>query len=243
MRLRALLVFLLFVLVHAASAQMSLSGNCYTQNFDSIGKGLPKGWGVYIGASDSSTGTLINDNEHLLLKPVSWSIPYGNFRNCASANGHYFSHTDTGAQNSSKDRALAVRQVSPSSTFFPHSDPGAAFVFQIANTEGMTNFNLTFNLQSLDSISPRLTTWSVDYGIGAHPSFFTLVNATGKMTTGGNTFSNNVITVNFKNMLDNKTGPVSIRIITLKSSDGVSYRTTTGIDNFKLTWVNATNGK
>ena len=56
-------------------------------------------------------------------------------------------------------------------------------------------------------------------------------------TTGGNTFSNTPVTVNFGSALDNQAGPVWIRVVTLNNSTGASNRPTSGIDDFNLTWT------
>ncbi|XZF13756.1 choice-of-anchor J domain-containing protein [Chitinophagaceae bacterium MMS25-I14] len=226
----------------AASAQLSLSGTSYTQNFDNIGSGLPAGWAVYTGATASSLGTDVSAT-NFVATPGSttvWNSTTGNFRNVASGNGFATYSAGTAAlQGTATDRALAVRQVTNTSTTFPGTDSGAAFVLQIANTTGLNNFALTFKLQSLDSTVARVTTWKVDYGFGATPSSFTQVVPTGTMTVGNNTYTNNAISVNFGSVLNNNAGPVWIRIVTLNVTTGSGSRATTGIDDFHLTWSGA----
>jgi hypothetical protein len=223
----------------AADAQLSLSGTSYTQNFDNIGSGLPTGWTVRIRATPTFLG---NDTSSAFVATPGattvWNYTSGNFRNAASANGfaNYAAGT-TALQGTATDRALAVRQVAYTSTTFPGTDSGAAFVLQIANTTGLTNFNLGFKLQSLDSTIARVTTWKVDYGFGSNPTTFTQATTTGTMTTGGNTYSNNNVTVNFGSALNNNAGPVWIRIVALNMTTGAGSRPTTGIDDFNLTWT------
>src|SRR5690606_15477876 len=84
--------------------------------------------------------------------------------------------------------------------------------------------------------SVRTTTWIVDYGVGANPTVFTPVTTVGTMTTGNNIFGNNTITVDFGTALDNISGPVFIRIVTLDPTTGGGNRATTAIDNVNLTW-------
>lgn len=232
----------------AANAQLSLSGSSYSQNFDNIGtNGIPTGWSVRTASSATSIGNDVSGT-NFASATTAWNTSTGNFRNVASADGFAsYAAATTTLQNAATDRALAVRQVSPTSATFPGSDSGAAFALQIANTANLTNFNLTFKLQSLDSTSRRKTTWRVEYGFGAAPTSFTTATATGTMTTGGYTFANNNISVNFGTALDNKTTPVWIRVVTLVFSDtgltltGQNNRTTTGIDDFNLTWTGTAN--
>ena len=209
-----------------AGAQITLTGTSYTENFDAIGSGLPTGWTVRTGATASALGS----NATYASATTPWATTTGNFRNAASADG--MTGTENNAtQNASTDRALAVRQTG---TF---GDPNAAFVLEIDNTVGLTDFNLTFKLQSLDQTTPRTTTWRVDYGFGATPTSFTAVTTTpATITTGGNAFTNQSVSVNFSNALNNQSGPVWIRVATIVASSGSGNRPTTGIDDFVLSW-------
>jgi hypothetical protein len=199
---------------------INLLSSPYVQNFNSIGTGLPSGITVKTGATASSLGT----DAAFTTAPALWNNTSGGFKNFASGNN------DPGVtQNTATDRALGVRQVAA-------TDPGVGFVFQIANTTGKINFALDFNLQSLDASSPRVTTWRVDYGFGINPVSFIVPSTTGILTTGGNSFTNNPIHVDFGNALDNQSGIVTIRIVALTGSSGSGNRASTGIDDFTLTW-------
>jgi hypothetical protein len=203
---------------------INLSTPPYAQNFNSIGSGLPAG----ITVKTSATTSILGTDAPFAPAPATWSNLTGGFKNFASGNN------DQGVtQNTAIDRALGVRQVTA-------TDQGVAFVFQIANTSGKVNFTLDFNLQSLDASSPRTTTWRVDYGFGVNPSTFVIPSTTGTLTTGGNTFSNNVIHVNFGNALDNQPGVITIRIVTVSPSSGTGNRASTGIDDFTLSWEDPT---
>lgn len=225
---------------HASMAQLSLTGTSYTQDFNNLGTALPIGWKLFTGATPAALGNDVTATK-FNASPVEWKGTSGGFRNSASANGQpnfaAIGNSST-AQAAVTDRALSVRQVSYSNSNFGQSDSGAAFGLHINNTVGLTNFQLSFKLQSLDSTSTRITAWVVDYGFGSNPSAFTSVAVTGTNTTGGNTFTNNTITVNFGNALDNQSGNVWIRIAALTVSTGASgNRATTGIDDFNLTWT------
>ncbi|HEX8657996.1 MAG TPA: hypothetical protein VF690_10695, partial [Hymenobacter sp.] len=200
-------------LATTARAQVNLGTSPYTETFDNLANGLPAGFGVYVGATTSSMGT-VPAADRIILTPGSnttWGANGAGFKNFASATGLTAAATQA-EQTAATNRALGVRQTGN------FGDPGAAFVFQAANTTGKTDFALTFKLQSLDNTSPRTATWRVDYGTGAAPTSFTTVG-TGN-NTGGSTFANNTITVNFGTALDNQSGPVFIRIVALVDAAG-----------------------
>ncbi|WP_118952172.1 T9SS type A sorting domain-containing protein [Taibaiella helva] len=225
-----------------ANAQLSLTGTSYTQDFNNIAGGLPIGWTVRTGATATILGTDVTATKYTgtVGTATEWSTFSGGFRNSASATPFaYYASGTSALQASETNRSLSVRQVGATSTSFPNSDSGAAFVLQLANTTGLNSFNLSFKLQSLDSTSARVTTWKVDYGFGSTPTTFTPATTTGTMTTGGNTFANHTVTVNFGTALDNQSGPVYIRIVALNNTTGTGNRTTTGIDDYTLTWTGA----
>jgi len=222
----------------ASQATVSLSGTSiglinltsspYVQNFDGLATGLPLGITVKTAATASVVGT----DAAFTTTPTSWNSTTAGFKNYASGNN------DEGASASAQagftDRAIGVRQTGAL------GDPGAAFVFQVANSTGKINFTMDFNLQSLDVTSPRVTTWRVDYGFGVNPSSYTIGAATGTFTTGGSSFSNNPVHVDFGNALDNQSGIITLRIVTLTGTTGSGNRPTSAIDDFKLSWEDPT---
>ncbi|GGF06630.1 hypothetical protein GCM10011383_17120 [Hymenobacter cavernae] len=216
--------FLLSLLTASSAwAQVTLATSPYVETFDGIGSGLPTGFTVRTGATTTMLGTTAT----LTTAKTAWNNTSGAFKNLASATGLTAAST-TAEQDASTNRALGVRQTGSL------GDPGAAFVFQLANTNGRTDFKLNFLLQSLDPSSPRVTSWQVDYGTGSNPTTFTTVS-TGN-TTGNSAFANKPISVDFGSQLDNATGPVWIRIVTLTASTGSSNRPTSAIDDFTLAW-------
>lgn len=242
---KALLLIAAAAVTMNVNAQLTLSGTSYTQNFNSIGTGLPTGWSTYSAATASSLGTI---------KSFSTSTDYGRYAdttNCPSdVNGGGFknfpsANVATAAMTCAEqklvtDRALGVKQVSQTNATHPNLEPGAAMVLRLANTTGATGLNLSFKLQSLDYTSPRTTTWVVDYFVGntlGASDVFTPATATGTMTTGNMTFSNNPITVNFGSALDNKATNVWIRVVALTGSTGSGARAVTAIDDVNLTWT------
>jgi hypothetical protein len=233
-----------------ANAQLGaqgILGTSYTQNFDNLGSGLPQGWHVFTEASETSLGVYWDTSvTKLYLTPsaggagrTNWNGTSGNFRNVASGNTTTNCLADSITQLNATDRALGLRLIGPSTTNpFGASDSSAAFAFKMTNTLSKENFDLTFKLQSLDPTSPRITTWFVDYGIGDNPTMFDTVTTSGTMTTGGNTCSNNTITVDFGSELDSLAGPVWIRIVVYTPSTGAGNRATVAIDDFQLTYTN-----
>ena len=224
-----LFVFSFLLVTHTLLAQVSLTGTSYTETFDGLSSGLPTGWSSYTGATGTSLGTVTS----FANTTVSWATSTGNFRNAASADG-LTGTSSTASQGSSTDRALAVRQTGS------FGDPGAAFAVQLANTSGLQSVKLSLKLQSLDATSPRVTTWSVQYGLGSSPTTF---NTVVTQPIGGTVigFSNNTVTYDFGSALDNQSQAVWIRIVALASSSGSGNRATTGLDDFSLTYTSLTN--
>ncbi len=220
-------VFCLFAF-NTSKAQITLGSSPYTQDFNSIGSGLPTGWTVRTGATASNLGT----TQTLVTANTVWSNTTGQFQNSASANPPATSSDNTTTQNNNTDRALSVRQTGS------FGDPGAAFVLQIANTLGYNSFSLSFDLMSLDgSGTGRTTTWLVDYGFGTTPSSFTTATTSpATLTTSKGTWGTTTVTVNFGSALDNYNGSVWIRIVALSSSSGSGSRPVTGIDDFSLSY-------
>jgi len=203
---------------------ITLTTSPYTQNFDGIGAGLPTGISVKTGA----TSTVLGVNGVYTSTMALWNATGGGFKNYASADG-LTATSDATAQNGSTDRALGVRQITA-------TDQGVAFVFQLDNTIGKTNFALAFKLQSLDNTVGRTATWVVDYGIGSSPSSFSAVTTSPATLTTGPVFSNTPVTVNFGSALNNQSGNVWIRILVLTPTTGTGNRPSSAIDDVSLTW-------
>lgn len=191
----------------------------WTSNFDSIGTGLPTGFTVRTGATDTAIGT----TQSFTTTANTWASTSGNFRNVASADGLTASATTT-QQNAATDRAVAVRQTGS------FADPGAAFVVNIGPTTNRTGITVTFKAQSLDVSSPRVTTWTVDAFVGT-----SRITSGTTFQTGGSTFTNTTVNAIFPNTLNNLATDVYIRIAALAASTGSGNRPTTGIDDLTVT--------
>jgi len=202
---------------------ISLDHSPYLINFDNLGSGLPPGVSVKLGSTTTSAGT---DGPFAANKAL-WNASGAGFKNFASA-AVLAGSANQGSQDNATNRALGVRQTSSAGY-----DPGAAFVFQINNTSGKSNFVLDFLLESLDSTAGRTVVWRVDYTAGSNPILFTTV-AQNLVTTGS--FINIPVNVKFGNVLDDLPGPVWMRIVNLSASTGSGSRPATAIDDVKISW-------
>jgi hypothetical protein len=192
----------------------------YTQNFDSIGSGLPTGWFVSTDASATNIGT---PAAAFASAATSWGDASAQFRNLASATAG--SAATVAQQAAATDRALGLRQ---GASF---GDPGAAFGFNFS-TSGVTVSSISIDLMML-SVQTRATTFSLQYGVGTNPSTFTTLGTypdPGAFGTTAFTFT----TTNFGSDLNNQSS-VFFRVVALTASSGSGSRDTIGIDNFNLT--------
>jgi len=218
----------------AAHGQVVLSGTNYTQNFNTISNGLPPGWTVRTNATTTSLGLPAS----FPTGAKSWGDNTGGFGNCAGTVANVGTNycgveSATPVQSGTTNRCLAVRQAGATSSF-PGSDPGAAFVFQIANTIGFSNLTFSVDLSLLRTNS-NATTWIIDYAVGDTPAVFTPLGTNSDPGVFGTT--NRSFTL--KTDADNQTNNVWIRVVALSAATGGGSRETFGIDNFVLSYVGA----
>ncbi|MBT2558691.1 choice-of-anchor J domain-containing protein [Hymenobacter sp. ISL-91] len=215
-----------------AQAQVTLTNSPYLETFDGLNGGLPAGFSIYTNAAPARLGT----PAPLTTAPTAWNNSSGAFKNFASATG-LPATASSAEQAAAPNRALGLRQTGSfgdgTSMATPPTGVGPAFVFQIANTLGKTDFELAFRLQSLDNTIGRTATWQVEYGLGAAPGSFTTVGSTANT---GPFFANTPIQIGFGGALDNQAGPVWIRIIAPNPTTGPGSRPSSAIDDFALSW-------
>ena len=197
------------------------AGTSYTETFNSIGTALPTGWTVRTGATSSARGT----SQAFANTSNTWADTGGSFKNLASANGGSSSDT-TATQNARTDRALGIRQTG---TF---ANPGGSFELELASTTGKTGFGLSIKHQML-SVQARSTTWTVQYSTTG-TSWTNLGTYTDPGIWGSTTGS-----YSFGTAIDNLSGPVYIRVVALTASTGGSSNDTYAVDDFVLSWANA----
>jgi hypothetical protein len=215
-------------LIVSAAAQVTLTGTNYTQTFNSISSGLPPGWSVRTNA----TATSLGQPASFPTAGKTWGDNIGAYGSCAatvSNTGTNFNGMESATiQGNCTNRVLAIRQTSV------FGDPGAAFVFQIANTTGFSNFTFSVDL-SLLKPNGFSTTWNIEYAIGDSPSSFTLL---GTYSDPG-TFSTTNRTFTLGTDADNQPNNVWIRIAALSNATGSGTRDTFGMDNFVLNYSKA----
>jgi len=215
------------VLCHQpVKAQVSLSGTNYTQNFNGIASGLPSGWSVRTNASGTSLGTAVTFNT----AAVSWGTQSGQFANGAGTTNNSLAAaagTESTAQQSAfTNRCPIIRQTAS------YGNPGAAFVFQIANSSGLSNLIFSMDFILLKT-NPASTTWTVDYAVGNSPATFTTL---GTYTDPG-VFGATTQTYSLGTDANDQTNNVWIRIVALSAATGAGSCDTFGIDNFSLNYA------
>lgn len=232
-KLVTILTIMMLGFTMQAQTPFALSGSSYTQSFDAIGNGLPLGWRV---------DSIVNKNAGLGTDAISrfsaatttWGNTSRGFKNLASADG-LVATSPTGDQNASTDRVLGIRQVSAAG--WDDKDSLVSASFQMANTTGLTSFNLQFKIQSLNTGAKRYHNWIVQYGLGNNPATFTTVATSPAVITLDSNFTNTSVSVNFGAALDNQNQAVWIRIMPSDTSMGTGNRPHIGIDDFNLTWT------
>ncbi len=217
------------LLNQTVQAQLNLTGDKYTQDFNAISNGIPIGWSVRLNATATNLGT----NANFPTAAKTWTDTTGEFGNCAStvanAGTNFIGNESTTLQGNCTNRALAIRQTGS------FGDPGAAFVLQITNTLGLSNLTFSVHLCTLRT-NGYTTIWTNQYAVGNSPGSFTTLGS----YTNSNTFGATTQTYNLGADANNTSSNVWIRIVALAPATGSGSRATFGIDNFTLTW--ATNG-
>lgn len=203
---------------------LSLSGTSYTQNFDSIGSGLPTEWSVDTGATLSSLGTAATFTS---TSPTTlWTETSAGFYNIASADGLSSSSIDTQQRNST-DRAIGVKQAATTGY-----DPGAAIVLQIQNTTGLGNFSLGLEAQTLNE-QTRSTTWLFQYRVGDSGNFTTLSSYGDPGSWSSTSISFNSSDLSAWN---DQSSDIWFRVVALDTSTGSGSRDMFAIDDFTLSY-------
>jgi hypothetical protein len=216
-----MMLALAFISALSASGQVTLSGTNYTQNFNAISNGLPLGWSVRTNATATSLGTAAPFNA----TNVSWGTATGQFANGAGTTNNS-SVAAAGNESSTQQSAFTNRCpcIRQTASF---GDPGAAFVFQIANTIGFNNLTFSLDLNLLHT-NNNSTKWTIDYAVGNVPVVFTPLGTNSDPGVFGTTNRSFALGTD----ADNQTNNVWIRVVALSAAIGGGSRETFGIDNF-----------
>lgn len=209
-------------------AQEIIQSGTYTQNFNSISSGLPSGWSGRTGATASALG----GSQPLTVAPTDWASFSGQYANYASNN--IPSDSDVPTQAADADRAFGLRQTSA------FGNVGAAFTFNFSTIN--TNVeSFGFDLMTLSN-QPRVTVWTIQYGIGVSPTSFTDLGTYTTGTFASTSFSFTLATNEADLLLMSNQASVWFRVVGLIPTTESGNRDTTGIDNFVMVASEASGG-
>lgn len=226
-----LLVLSFFAACGAVSAQVTLTGTSYTQNFNSLGSGLPTEWSVSTSATLSTLGTPASFTS--TATPWATTTLGSDFRNVSSNN---IAYTGTGAtQNANADRALGWRPVGSISAEVTPGRTGAA-TLQIANTTGFHNFSLSVDLFTVN-ITGSSQTYQLEYRVGNTGNFSVLHTYTTDSTSNSSYSNPTTLTANSVTLsaLNNQSSSVFIRLRGT-STAGATNLDQIALDNFSLNY-------
>ena len=215
-------VTFVFAMTTAVNAQISLTGNAYDQNFNSLASGLPAGWSVSTGA----TGTTLGSSALFNTDATSWSASRdtgGVFRNSSSSNISSSSLSSTQASNS--DRALGWR---PSLA----GERDGAITVEFADTLGLENFTVSLTVFTFNDVTASAS-YDFEYRVGATGAFEKL----GTSYATGAPF--NAATLSFSSstlsLLNDQAEPVYFRL--RGTGSGTGSLDGVAIDNFSLSYT------
>jgi len=228
--MKKLLTVLLTVgLVATAPGQVAITGD-YSQNFDTLGDGLPAGWGIYGAVTSTSLGNSLSfANTNPAIAANTWSNTTGAFKNLASATG-LAQDSSVAVQQASLNRALGIR---PSGTFGDAATNFTSFNFNFS-TLGFEVTGLSLDAMVL-ATEGRTKLWDIQYGVGVSPTTWATLDTLTSFDTWGTTsysFDNS----DFGTDLDDQAS-VWFRFSSTALSSGSGSRPTVGIDNFEITAV------
>jgi hypothetical protein len=199
-------------------------GGVYYQDFDQLQQGLPAGWSVHGGATDSTLGNV----ELFSTIHFNWANNAGSFKNAASATGLTVTATNSDQENHN-NRALGVKQTGS------FGDPGASFNLAIVNTLGKENFALSLKHMIL-GVYDRSTTWSVQYSVNGGSMWNTLGTFTTPLMGTSADWGSTPATYSLGSDAENLSTPLLIRVAALSPAAGSGSRDLYAIDDFELTW-------
>lgn len=228
MKIKIALGLSIVALALTGNAQLTLTGNSYSQNFNSVGSGLPVGWSVRISSSNASFGLAATFGS----APTNWAFGSGSFNNVASVTND-LGVISTGSETATVQAAYTNRQIGIKQSGTAGYDPGAGLVFQIQNTAGYSNLQFSVDFTMLNN-QTRETVWTVDYGIGASPTVYTVL---GTYTNTGSFAATARPTYNLGSDANNQSDIVTIRIAALAPTTSTGSRDMFGVDNFYLTYA------
>lgn len=200
------------------------SNTSVSENFNSIASGVPSGWTLRTGSTNSTLGTNVTGSAYTSTATSWGSASTAGFYNVAAAAVGASANATT--QNAYSDRAMGLRPAGGA----PY-DPGAAIVYS-TTTSGSELTQISLDLMMLD-VQGRSSTYSVQYSTNNGTSWTTFTGGTwaDPATFGTTSFTFNSTTD--MTALGNQTS-VLLRVATLSAASGTGSRDLIGLDNFSL---------
>jgi hypothetical protein len=217
------LALITLALTAAGRANVAVASS-YTENFNSLGTGLPVGWGVWTDSTTTGNGT-----------PYTWTTT--NVANDGGASAtSYFRNVPGASQSwstslsSGSDRALGWRAGSAASR-------DGSITLTWNNTAGWTFSTLSFDLFTT-SDTGATATFNLEYQIGATGTFSQLAGKS--YTTQANPTAPALLSVTHisltatdLNPINDQSGLVTLRLNNMATT-GISWETV-ALDNFNYT--------
>lgn len=224
---RLFAVFAAIFLVGPSFGQVTLSGISYTEDFDDLLSGLPTGWSVHTGSTDSTLGASGNFTSATTTWASTSSLT--DFRN-VSSNTVAFGAA-TGTQASNPDRALGWRPLAAGTNARTGS-----LMLTLANTTGFTDFSLSAKVFTGNDGFNGSQSYLLEYRVGNSGAFTSIGTYTTPITgaTGFNaqTLIASSITLS---ALSNQSSPIYLRLRGTTTT-GTSLDTI-ALDNFTLNYT------
>ncbi len=223
-RSRRLLTLLCISLALTAAGQSAVPvASCYTETFDTLGAGLPAGWGVWTDSTATGNGTAFAWSTATVANNAA-ATATSFFRNLPGSSQAWTSTLSAGS-----DRALGWRAGTAASR-----DGSISFTW--ADTAGWSFSALSFELFTPNSAGTAAT-FNLEYQIGAAGSFSLLTGAS--YTTRPTPTAPALLEVTTVHLtaaelrpLNDQTGPVTLRLTTPAT---VTTLNTVALDNFCYT--------
>jgi hypothetical protein len=189
-----LLIFSMLAAAAAGSAQVNLTGISYTQDFNSLGSGLPAGWSV----NTSTTSSTLGNPGSFTAAATTWaaSTTLTDFRNVAGDNIAFGSAS--GTQSSDLNRALGWRPLAAAT-----DARSGSIMLTIANTTGFQDFALSVQVFTGNDSSTSSQSYLLEYRVGDTGNFTPIATyltpTTGATGFNAQTFTANPVTLSALN--------------------------------------------
>lgn len=217
---QGLLVLAIMTIGGTGQAQIAIT-TTYTQNFDTIGGGLPGGWGVWTNSTATGNGAAFTWNPTATANNAAASAATY-FRNLPGAGQTWSAGLSAGA-----DRAIGWRAGDAASR-------DGSITFSLSNTSGYNLTSLGFQLFTPNSTGTA-GTFQLQYQIGSSGTFTQLAAVSYLNNTAQSPLTLTTITLTGAQLavLNNQSSQVTLRWDNTASA-GTSWQTL-ALDNFSYT--------